>query len=487
MKPTHARAIRAVPIDPRAAPAGRPVDPRLKSLLSPELSARNPWLRCNYRGDPHFYFWPAEDEYGEPIGSGAAEVGIVRGGEVVVLDRAVENAGSYALSPDGSCVLFLTSKDDRVLIDMVDVATEETTRLANINPKDYDAHGWPGTILWLDETSFAFDDSGVIFAFRLGEETPFATLRAEGKLHHAALGGKLLVTGGKAPNKTRLVAVRDSSLELLKNLKQNPPRHLYERDGRVVLDFTPGTFELLGLRTAVEERGAIAPPRVVDAGDDPLGFVPCDPRNVLEAMHSEPNAFGRLALADGRSLVFREVEEGSFTVSIREGETEHEIDLKLWYAGASRPIYALAPDERSVLVRQGNAVWMLDLKTREQAKLGELPSYRRHIVHLGNAVLAANGKASISLLDEWSLEDVELNVQDLAAFQGGRVVIGCRESGTNGPPESDVFVRTGMRFERVGTLPIGIDGGWTSEGRDYVACWHGNAVYELPNLARLLE
>jgi len=490
MKATHSRTIKVVSLDPRAAPAGRPLAPRFKALLSPAQAARNPWLRCNHRGDPHFYLWPGEDEYGEP--TGGAGVAVVRDGAVVELDHAVELAGSYALSPDGTSVLFLNAEErdgkKRMIVDEVAVATGQTTHLVDLDPEEHGAHGWPGNILWLDDTSYAYDDAGVIFAFRLGEPAPFATLRVEGKLEHVALGGKLLVTGGKSPNKTRLLAVREDSLELLKNLKQDPPRYLYERDGRVVLDFTPGRVELHGVLEAVGEPGELPPPRAVAADDDPLGFVPRDPREVQETMHPEEGAFGRLELADGRSLVFREVEEGTFSGAIRDGDDEHEVDGKLWYRGASRPLFALAPDETSVLFLQGVAVWKLDLGTREHVKLGDLPKYRRYITHLGDAVLATGGKAHLSSLGDWSLADVDLGkVDNVAAFQGGRVILACRENGNNGPPESDVFVRDGTSFEKVGTLPIGVHDGWTVGGHDYVACWHGHAVYELPHLGRLLE
>ena len=485
MKATHAQTITTISIDPRAAPAGLPVDPRFASLLSPAQADRNPWLRCNGRGDPHFYLWAGEDEYGEP--TGAAGVGVVRDGTVIELDHPVGLPGSYALSPDGTSVLFLEAEEapKRTYVDRVDVETGATTRLVDLDPKD-GARGWPGNILWLDDDAFAYSDGGVVFAFRLGDGTPFATLDVEGDLVHAALGGKLLVTGGKA-NETRLVAVRESSLELLKNLKRDPPRHLYERDGRVVLDFTPGRVELHGILDAVGEVGELPPVRIVEADDTPLGFVPRDAREVHETMHPEPGAFGRLELADARSLVFREVEEGAFTVALRDGDSDHEVDAKLWYRGANRPLFALAPDESSVLFLQGTELWKLDLASRDYAKLGDLPKYRRNFAHLGDAVLVSGGKAHLSSLDDWALQDVDLGqVDDVAAFQGGRVVIGCRENGMNGPPESDVFVRTGASFEKVGTLPIGVREGWTASGHDYVACWHGNAVYELPHLARLV-
>lgn len=481
MKATHARSIKAISIDPRAAPAGHPVDPRFRTLLSATQAEQNPWLRCNLRGDPHFYFWESEDEYGDP--TGPARVGVVRDGVVVELEHPVGLADTYALSPDGTSVLFL----GEATVDRVDVATGETTRIVDIDPSAYGARGWPGCILWLDDGTFAYSDSGVVLAFRVGDATPFASLDVGGKLVHAALGGKLLVTEGKG-SETRLVAVREDSLELLKNLKRAAPRHLYERDGRVVLDFTPGRVQLQGILEAVGEAGTLPPVRAVEADDVPLGFVPRDPRDVCETMHPEPDAFARLELADGRSLVFREVEEATFRVALRDGESEHEVDEKLWYRGADRPLFALAPDESSMLFAQGTALWKLDLGSREVVKLGDLPKYRRYFAHLGDVVLVSGGKAHVSPLDEWALQDVDLGPLDaVAAFQGGRVVVGCRENGNNGPPESDVFVRTGVSFEKVGTLPLGIHDGWSADGHDYVACWHGHAVYELPHLARLLD
>lgn len=182
------------------------------------------------------------------------------------------------------------------------------------------------------------------------------------------------------------------------------------------------------------------------------------------------------ALAGGHALAIRASKDAGLRLHL-DGVALDAPGPASLFAG---PLYAVSPDEQQVAWgTSDHRVFVLAVETGEVRQVGQPDGTIRRLAHTGDAVVVhRRSTMEIPLSDlQERASGITGRVDALVALSD--VLIVCSQGGGSGPPRSDLFRRSGDTWTKTGELPLGVECGWSHEGRHFVSCFHGRGTFEL--------
>lgn len=471
LKATHSRKLKFLVVDPRNAPPGPGLDPRVREAVPAAEKKRLPRLHGNERGDTYFFVPRPHPKRGH--------VAIVRDGAWVTFDAPCALDALAALSPDGTELAVAHDEDERLRVDVFDVASGSQRSVLDVDTKLLlRFQRRPTNVVWTPE-GWVVLASGALILTGDDPGAPKDLVELEGAYGlRSALQGRLLLTEGKGSS-TQLLTVRDGTFGLLRKGSFKLPKYVYEDgEGRVFLDLLDSVQEVVGVADAVGWSPEDLPPVREPQPEGELAFASRTARTVVGRRSAPvPEFFGVEVLADGSVFAFRAADDGYHPVV-----GDQTLPSPPAATGPLGPSYALSADRTSlVYLDNGGQLWSWTTEAREPRAVAHVEDRVRYLAHAGDAVLLSLGKKVLEV-------DLESGKARTAKGIGGRVddvcaigdaVVACVASGTSGPPKSKVFRRDGAAWKLIGELPLGVRQGWSHEGRHFVTCWHGRGAFEI--------
>ncbi len=469
LKATHSRKLKFRDVHRESAAAGAGIDPRVRALLPPDAVAAKARLHANERGDPYF-FVPGEEQ---PTGY----VGVVREGRWQAIDVPCRLDGHACLSPHGSVLAIVHEASKRLVVDTHDFTSGETRRVLDLDtPSRFRFQRRPGGIAFTPEGIVVLASNVLILVGPDPTEPAAHVELDEAYRLTSGLQGRLLITQVKS--RSALLTVRNGAFELLRNGKFGLPRYVYENaEGEVYLDVIDSVQQIVGVAEAVGWSPNDLPPAPVAALEGTPAFARRSARTIPGSpFTAAPAAAVERALAGGHALAIR--------ASQQEGLQLHLDGVALDAPGPASafagPLYAVSPDEQHVAWgTSDHRVYVLAVETGQVRQVGQPDGTIRRLAHTGDAVVVHRRSTTEIQLSDLQVRDCGITgrVDALVALKD--VLIVCSQGGGSGPPQSDVLRRTGDTWTKAAELPLGVECGWSYDGRHFVSCFHGRGTFEL--------